>query len=40
MKLDKSTVEARQYLTGLLTTLEAIKTQLADNDAIKNEVRF
>ncbi|CAB03419.4 Vacuolar protein sorting-associated protein VTA1 homolog [Caenorhabditis elegans] len=37
MKLDKSTVEARQYLTGLLTTLEAIKTQLADNDAIKNE---
>lgn len=37
MKLDKSSVEARQYLTGLLTTLEAIKTQLADNDAIKNE---
>ncbi|CAI2309944.1 unnamed protein product [Caenorhabditis sp. 36 PRJEB53466] len=37
MKLDKSTVEARQYLTALLTTLEAIKTQLADNDAIKNE---
>uniref|UniRef100_A0A8R1I0R9 Vacuolar protein sorting-associated protein VTA1 homolog n=1 Tax=Caenorhabditis japonica TaxID=281687 RepID=A0A8R1I0R9_CAEJA len=37
MKLDKSTVEARQYLTGLLTTLESIKTQLADNEAIKNE---
>ncbi|EGT42304.1 hypothetical protein CAEBREN_31669 [Caenorhabditis brenneri] len=37
MKLDKSSVEARQYLTGLLTTLEAIKSQLADNEAIKNE---
>ncbi|CAP21743.2 Protein CBG00308 [Caenorhabditis briggsae] len=37
MKLDKSSLEARQYLTGLLTTLESIKTQLADNEAIKNE---
>uniref|UniRef100_A0A1I7UKJ6 Vacuolar protein sorting-associated protein VTA1 n=1 Tax=Caenorhabditis tropicalis TaxID=1561998 RepID=A0A1I7UKJ6_9PELO len=37
MKLDKKSVEARQYLTALLTTLESIKTQLADNESIKNE---
>ncbi|CAI5438324.1 unnamed protein product [Caenorhabditis angaria] len=37
MQLDKSSPEALQYLTGLLTTLEAIKKQLHDNEAIKNE---
>lgn len=39
MQLDKSSPEALQFLTGLLSTLETIKKQLAGTEAITNEVR-
>ncbi|KHJ89819.1 hypothetical protein OESDEN_10345 [Oesophagostomum dentatum] len=38
MQLDKSSPEALQFLTGLLSTLETIKKQLAGTEAISNEV--
>ncbi|CAD6190845.1 unnamed protein product [Caenorhabditis auriculariae] len=37
MQLDRTSPEALQFLTGLLTTLETIKKQLQNNDAITNE---
>lgn len=38
MQLDKSSPEALQFLTGLLSTLETIKKQLAGTEAITNEM--
>ncbi|VDO25486.1 unnamed protein product [Haemonchus placei] len=38
MHLDKSSPEALKFLTGLLSTLETIKKQLATTEAITNEV--
>ncbi|CAB3408272.1 unnamed protein product [Caenorhabditis bovis] len=37
MQLDKSSPEALQFLTSLLTTLETVKKQLHGNEAITNE---
>ena len=40
MKIDSKSPDALQFIKGLLSTLEQIKGQLKNMDAITNEVGF